>query len=339
MGDEHETDPLLEEAADWFLRLQETPHDPATAGQFEAWLASSPEHARAWAKIGQVWQLVGTVPPAHEAAWRHGGQSPFAGRSIADRRPARTIRTGAPNWRRRTVYAIAAAACAVIITMATPSLMLRIEADHMTGTAESQVIALPDGSSVTLGAGSAIAAAIDNRSRNVTLLAGEAFFDVAHDADRPFTVKAGEVAVAVLGTTFDMQLSANAATVQLAHGSVEVGYDHAGRTGTARLSPGEMISVDRQTGDMSRSAIAQDDIAAWRSGHLFVTDSSIGSVVEQLQRYHPAWIKVLDSDLAAERVTGLYDLRDPDRALRALVEPYGGHVRTVSPYLRVLSRF
>lgn len=333
LADEHETDPLLEEAADWLLRLQEAPHDPATAGQFEAWLARSPEHAAAWGKIGRAWRLVGEVPPEHEAAWRNGRQSPSAGRRTP---PARAVRTGAPNWRRRTVGAIAAAACAAFIVLAAPSLMLRIEADHMTGTAESRVIALADGSSVTLAAGSAIAANIDSGSRNVKLLAGEVFFDVARDAERPFTVRAGEVIVTVLGTAFDMQLSAKAATVQLAHGSVEVGY---GGTGTARLSPGEMISIDRQTGDMSRSAIAQDDIAAWRNGRLFVADATIGSVVEQLQRYHPAWIKVLDGDLARARVTGLYDLRDPDRALRALVEPHGGHVRTVSPYLRVLSRF
>jgi transmembrane sensor len=99
-----------------------------------------------------------------------------------------------------------------------------------------------------------------------------------------------------------------------------------------------MAFVDRGTGVMKKRAIAPSDIGAWRSGQLFVQDETIGSVVEQLQRYHSAWISVPDSYLATQRVTGLYDLRDPDRALRALVQPYAGHVRDVSPYLRVISR-
>src|SRR5690606_18890786 len=147
-----------------------------------------------------------------------------------------------------------------------------------------------------------------------------------------------EVTVEVLGTAFDVQLTASTATVQLEHGSVDVGYSREGTTGNAHLAPGEMMRVDRQTGEMSRNPIAKEDIAAWRNGYLFVSDTTIGFVAEQLQRYHPAWISVPDRDLAARRVTGLYDLRDPDRALRALVEPYGGRVRAVSHYLRILSR-
>ena len=66
---------------------------------------------------------------------------------------------------------------------------------------------------------------------------------------------------------------------------------------------------------------------------LFVNDATIGAVVEQIQRYHAAWIAVPDITLAQQTVTGLYDLRDPDRALRALVQPHGGKVHEVSASL------
>lgn len=329
LGDENHTDPLLDEAADWLLRLQEAPRDARTAEEFETWLARSPEHARAWASIGRSWRLIGEVAPTHEAAWKQ--------RTRSRRRLSRGGHSTS-GWRRRIAGIAVAAACVAFFALSAPSLMLRLQADHLTGTAESRVITLADGSTVTLGADSAIAATVGGHERSVTLLAGEAFFEVRRDAARPFTVKAGEVTVAVLGTAFDVQLTASTTTVQLEHGSVDVGYSREGTGGNAHLAPGEMMRVDRQTGEMSRNPIAKDDIAAWRNGYLFVSDATIGFVAEQLQRYHPAWISVPDRDLAARRVTGLYDLRDPDRALRALVEPYGGRVRAVSPYLRILSR-
>lgn len=329
--DENHTDPLLDEAADWLLRLQEAPRDARTAEEFETWLARSPEHARAWASIGRSWRLIGEVAPTHEAAWKQ--RNPTRSR----RRLSRSGHSVSGGWRRIAGIAVVAA-CVAFLALSAPSFMLRLQADHLTGTAESRVITLADGSTVTLGADSAIAATVGSHERSVTLLAGEAFFEVRRDVARPFTVKAGEVTVAVLGTAFDVQLTTSTATVQLEHGSVDVGYSREGTSGNAHLAPGEMMRVDRQTGEMSRNPIAKDDIAAWRNGYLFVSDATIGFVAEQLQRYHPAWISVPDRDLAARRVTGLYDLSDPDRALRALVEPYGGRVRAVSPYLRILSR-
>lgn len=231
--------------------------------------------------------------------------------------------------------ATSAAAIGIFLLLAAPSIMLRMTADYVTAAGENRTITLADGTAVTLGADSAIASDFAGRERRVKLLSGEAFFDVPHDAARPFVVEAGGVGVSVLGTAFNVQMTTDAATVELERGSVQVAY----QDGNTVLSPGQMVAVDRRTGLMARSAIAREDIAAWRSGHIFINDATIGSVVEQLQRYHSAWIKVPDGRLAAQRVTGLYDLRDPDRALRAIVQPYGGQVREISPYLRVLSRF
>ncbi|WP_245314644.1 FecR family protein [Labrys sp. WJW] len=235
---------------------------------------------------------------------------------------------------------VAAAIAGIFLVAAMPTIMLRLEADYITATAESRNIRLRDGTLVMLGADSAISVNIgDSGLRKIRLLSGEAYFDVAHDASHPFVVDAGGVDVTVLGTAFDVRLSTMATTVQLARGSIDVSYKHPGVPGEARLMPGEMAVVDRATGQITRGTVAQKDIASWREGQLFVNDETIGSVVEQLQRYHSAWIKLPDGNLAARRVTGLYDLRDPDRALRALVQPYGGKVRELSPYVRVLSHY
>ena len=72
---------------------------------------------------------------------------------------------------------------------------------------------------------------------------------------------------------------------------------------------------------------------------MFVNDVTLAAAVERLQRYHPAWISIPDPVLASRRVTGLYDLENPDAALQALVQPFGGRAREVTPYGRILTRF
>ena len=126
--------------------------------------------------------------------------------------------------------------------------------------------------------------------------------------------------------------------MELARGAVGVSFDAAQGASPAVLAPGQMLVVDRKSGAMVRSDIAPEDIGAWREGRLFVNDATIGAVVEQIQRYHAAWIAVPDITLAQQTVTGLYDLRDPDRALRALVQPHGGKVHEVSRFARIVSR-
>lgn len=334
MAEDEKPDPILEEAMDWLLRLRDSPGDPEASRRFDVWLSSSAAHARAWEKARRTWQLMGEIPPAYEHLWRDDAAAP---RPADTQPPGRRASSRRPGWRATAAALTTAAAVAIVLTFAAPSMMLRFEADYMTATAESRVVTLEDGSTVTLGADSAIASDMDADERRIRLLSGEALFEVAHDPRRRFVVEAGGVDVAVLGTVFNVQLASAATTVELAEGSIAIDHVATGSAGTT-LEPGEMAVVDRRTGAITRSAIAPDDIAAWRNGQLFVNDATIGSVVEQLQRYHPAWITLADGSLAAQRVTGLYDLRDPDRALRALVQPYGGRVREVSRYMRVVSR-
>ena len=314
---------LLEEATDWFLRLRDASGDVATEADFARWLLQSDVHRQAWEKTCRTWAVMGEVAPIHQDRWRQ----------IDDR-----LSVGKTNRRRNwSLVATALAAC-LVLAMAGPTLLIWLQADYRTATAETRRITLDDGTVIDMGAGSAISADMAGTTRHVTLLQGEAFFDVAHDEARPFTVDAGGVAVAVIGTAFDVQLSSEETTVELARGIVGISSRGAASK-SFELAPGEMAVVNRATGASGQGLVAVEDIGAWRHGRLFVNDVTIGSVIEQLQRYHPAWIKVPDSTLSSRRVTGLYDITDPDRALKALVEPYGGKVHSVSPYLRILARF
>lgn len=307
----------------WFLDLKARPDCREVEQDFQAWSSRSPIHGRAFEQALATWKLLGEVPPVYEHLWR-----PVVATAPARRR-----------WTSWTAgAALALAACAIVL-LAGPSLLLRLQADHVTRTAESRTLTLTDGTVIEMGGDSAIATEITASTRRVTLLSGEAYFDVAHDASRPFTVDAGGVAVAVLGTAFDVQLADGETTVELARGTVAISYDGRDHKQNFELAPGEMAAVNHDTGAVMRSTIAPEDIAAWQSGKMFVNDVTVEAATERLQRYHGAWISVPDPALSKRRVTGLYDLTNPDSALEALVKPFGGKVREVTPYGRVLTRF
>jgi transmembrane sensor len=323
-GDSH--DRHLEEAMDWLMRLRDAPADRALQAQLQDWVDSDPAHARAWERARMTWQIMSEVPPATAESWQAGGPAEHRGRRVVRRVPVRR------GWLALT----ALAAC--LLLLLGPTAYLHLNADHVTRTAELQRVTLADGSVVHLAPKSAIKAGFTEGQRHVELLAGEAFFEVVPNPDRPFTVKAEGLDVIVLGTSFDVRLAAQSLTVGVRSGQVGVRYDRGDPPLDAQLGPGERVIVERASATATRDKRPPDQIAAWRDHHLFVSNATVADVVEELRRYHNGWIVIADDLLAHERVTGLYDLRDPDRALRALVEPAGGQVRSMTPLLRVLSR-
>lgn len=319
---------IAEEAAGWMIALQEEPGDIDCRQRFENWLDQSPQHRHAWERLQVAWRALGATAPAFEDSWKEAPRGIMQPRNLPTRRPR--------FMRRAALAGVAAAAAICLAVIAGPMLMLRLEADYRTETAESRTVTLEDGSLVHLAGASAIATDFEKGRRAVRLLAGEAFFEVTPDKTRPFTVDADGVEVTVLGTKFDVQKAGDITAVALAEGSVKASI--AG--GDAQiLAPGDLLTSNGATGEVSRTTVPVTDIATWRSGQIFVVNASIGSVVEQIRRYHPAWLSLPDSTLASRRVTGFYDLRHPDQALEALVAPYGGKVRHVSPAARLISRF
>ncbi len=315
-----------EEAADWLLRLQSGAAEPRLKAEFERWLAASPGNRLAWERTCKTWRNLGLVEPEFRNLWEDAPHLPAKAAAKPSRR----------RWSMRH-YAGAAVAAASLCLAAlfVPAFLVRFEADYQTSTAESRTITLEDGSRVQLAAASALSTDFTNGRRNVKVLKGEAFFDVVPDQTRPFVVEAKNLTVQVLGTSFDVDLTDGVTQVALAHGSVEASFRKGPPT---RLAPGEMLIVDA-SGAIRKETVSVEDIGVWRNGELYVVDATIGSVVEQIQRYHPAWLTMADKRLAEQRVTGFYDLRDPDRALEALVEPYKGKVHMVGRSARIITRF
>jgi transmembrane sensor len=260
--------------------------------------------------------------PAHRARWEK-----------APLRPA-ILRSGRPSRRRLAWAAAAGALAACLAIFAGPDLVLRLQADQVTATAEVRTLNLEDGSVVRLAPDSAIDIAYAAGRRQVRLLRGEAFFEVRSDAARPFRVAASGVDVTVLGTAFNVRLAELGVEVAVQHGLVQVDEATVPPPVTERLRPGEWVRVARH-GPLERGAIPPEEVAPWLHGQIVARDRPMADVVDELRRYYAGLIVVADGALAGRRVTGVYNLSDPAAALRAIVAAHGGSVRQVSPWLLV----
>lgn len=289
-------------AFDQLLHLNEAPDDADTLRRWQDWLAADPMHPRAWAKARRTWDLSGAVPP---------------------RRAVSLLRHPA-------VLAMAAS-----VLLAVTVLFASGTGDLRTVSGETREAALEDGSRVVLDAGSALDLAFAEGARDVTLRRGEAYFQVARDAERPFRVRAGEVTVTVVGTAFDVRLGERTVDVAVEHGAVQVEFvDRA----SMRLSPGQGVSVGRANGAMTPAPVDRSGVAVWREGKLVVENASLSQVAEILERHYRGRLLIADRALASRRVTGVFDMRDPAAALRAAAAPHGGRVREWGGMVAVLDR-
>lgn len=315
---------LFDEAGVWLIRVRENPNSAEVRAAFDAWRLTTPEHEKAWHELCRVWSAAGKA----EAFYR-----PLS--------PPRQMSVRAPVLTARRFATGLAFACAVTgaAWLGAPSLVTRLTADYLTATAELRTITLDDGSTVELAPGSALNVQFQSDTRQVTLLRGEAFFDITEDPNRSFRVLAGGAQVEVLGTAFDIEITDAATHVSVARGSVVARADNTpAQPVDSPLKPGDAVSIDRQSGDTVKTTVSAEDVGAWRQGRLVVRNASIASVIDVIRRYDSAWITLADTTLGEKKVTGIYDLHSPALALGALVDPFGGKVTNLGGTVRVITR-
>ena len=233
---------------------------------------------------------------------------------------------------------VLAAVCVAVLGVA---LWPRLAPDPLAGattyaaaTGEIREVVLADGSHVTLNTGSTIRVALADDARHVVLDRGQAYFDVHHDAARPFEVGVGDRQVVVTGTRFVTSLDGDAASIALLQGSVSL---FSGSGQTLRMKPGDGVSYRAHQAGQIWSQIAPAETAPWRDRRLVFRDAPVSEVVAQLSRYTPMRL-VADPDLAKVRVTAVFPLDGQDsvvdridRLLPVAITPSGPETVTVRP--------
>jgi transmembrane sensor len=159
---------------------------------------------------------------------------------------------------------------------------------------------LSDGTKVWLNSASSIKfpVAFNSNERKVELT-GEAYFEVAHDAKRPFRVVSNQQQVEVLGTHFNINAynDEDVINTTLLEGSVKVTSANTAIT----IVPGQQAQF--KDGKINVAAVNVDDAVAWKNGLFNFNDNSIEEVMKQLSRWYDVDIKY-EGQLPSRRFSG-----------------------------------
>jgi transmembrane sensor len=292
----------LEEAAGWRLRLA---RDPSLGGSTEYldW-CSDPLNSRAREAVGKGLSAVGSLDTVPEML------------ELRRQALARTRRASARRWNPRTIRIGAAAAALVASVIGATGLYL-CRCDlityfntqiYQTDIGERRVVALPDGSRISMDSDTRIGVMYLKKERSITLERGRSRFDVAHDSTRPFTVTAGPQTVEAVGTSFDVERLQSTVLVTLIQGQVVIKNVAMTAVEAISLKAGEELVVARNV----RPAIVAADpqvARAWESGRLLFRDEPLGDAVARVNRYtaHPIMI---DPSIASIRFSGVFNAGD-----------------------------
>ena len=303
-------DALFDQASGWYYRLRAEDASARDQADFAAWLAQGPGQRQAWDEVSA---LLGAL-----------------------REPARQVREAQRARWRRPRLRVWASAAAVLLAVGLLSLYSpwpdRWRADYATATGESRNLTLADGSQLQLNTDSAVQIDLRPNERRVTLLRGEAWFEVSADAARPFVIRSGEGWVKVVGTRFSVARQGAQTRVRVAQGKVQVSADG---EQTVLLEPGR--AVDYQGGRLG--AVRDFDGAAefaWRQRQLVFRQQSLAEVVDELNRYWPGEVLVFGDALRRRKVSGVFEIDKPEAVLKALKHTLGLRAEQYTPYLRVL---
>ncbi|MHC9085578.1 FecR family protein [Luteimonas sp. RIT-PG2_3] len=195
---------------------------------------------------------------------------------------------------------------------------------HATGIGEQREIGLDDGSVVALNTDSAIVVDFSAAQRSVRLLRGQALFEVAADAARPFVVTAGDRRITAVGTAFDVRVDAAGLHLVMVEGRVDV--DSVRRIGLDRLlarkprislGAGEQLHADAVNG-IRVSQADVDRAISWREGRLIFRNDPLESAVAEVNRYSRRQLVIEDPRLAGLRISGVFSTARPDNFVLAL---------------------
>ncbi|MBX3664421.1 MAG: FecR domain-containing protein [Burkholderiales bacterium] len=263
------------------------------------------------------------------AAWRRAGPENEAAFHEADRRwkaiggLAPDLRDVLPEPRKARRAGKAAAKAGLMLGLLfAAGLLLRAylalpvyERELMTAVAQTAGLELPDGSRLALDARTRLQIAFFRGSRSVRLDSGEAYFDVAADAARPFIVETRQGRVSVLGTAFTVRDRGGAVSVTVKRGRVAVAPPGAAAE-TVELTAGQrLIVADGRAGE-PESALVQ--AAPWRSGWLVFDDMPLAEALLSINAYRRTPVGLADARAGAERLTGSFRIRDPEAVLDLL---------------------
>jgi transmembrane sensor len=295
----------LERASEWWLRIEGVPAVELSDG-FSAWV-SDPANAQAYQAVKDAMAAL----------------SDFAAMpGILDMRRAALLRLRQGGVRqgifRNALSRIAAILLFAVIGCGGALYVYWWVPDaYATEAGERRVVALPDGSRISLDSESKVEVRYSKTGRTILLDRGRARFDVAHDVTRPFTVTAGTKTVVAVGTSFNVERLGSTVLVTLIQGHVlvkdapsSVAIVH---RGTQPARPVSLVAGEQMIAQQNvKPLVAPADLAdatAWESGRIVFRGEPLNQAVARVNRYTDHAV-IVDPSAASVRVSGVFNAGD-----------------------------
>lgn len=304
------------EAADWYARLRAPDVTEIDGLRFRAWISGSPDRRREFEALEALWQGLGDTE-----------QLPAMQRTreaiLARRRKA--VR---PRARRRWAIAASILLCAGAAAWLWQHWTSNV---YATDVGELRAIPLSDGSVVTLNTATEVRLRYTETARRIELVNGQASFEVAKDAARPFVVSVGGGEVRAVGTVFDVYKGKDKVTISLLEGKISVSpslrhsrdradaIPEAAPTSAAQseiapfvLNAGEQVSyvpiaiAERPT-PITITAVDVPRVTAWRIRKLAFKDTLVTDAIAEANRYSREQIVLEAPGMETARLSGSFE--------------------------------
>ena len=321
---------IRKEAAGWIARLDGD--EPLSIGEREAlrgWIRRSSAHRSALHEAAELW---GNLNILAELA-------PDPVEPECDEE--RTLEFTATRRSRRSMLAAAAGVAAIGVVGAIllrPDPLLKSNGYYTTAVGDQHTVELADGSVIEMNTDTQIKVEFGDDVRGVTLLRGEAYFDVTTDSDAPFKVSAGPGEVVAVGTAFAVYLKDEALDITVTEGRVSVSAASKGSVArqvrgvtttvldSVMLDAGQLATIrDPDPGqsayvgkivdlkDLSERELNQKML--WTEGILAFSRAPLHEVVAEIKRYSSLEIEFSDNSIAERPVIARIPIGDTETML------------------------
>lgn len=285
------------QAAEWVTKVDAGTLTPAEQANFASWLTADVRHLGAYGRAEAVLARLDRLRAVGSGALQ---PELHATAPVLTRR--RVVLTGG------TAAGLAAAGVIGAILWQGGS-----REDFATDIGNTRVVALPDGSVVTLNTNSRMSVRFAKNVRKIDLVQGEALFNVAKNKERPFIVFAGDTQVRAVGTSFTVRhLQQRPIQVLVQEGVVEITRRGIPNAVPVRAKADTQIMVPHNA-SISTRAVTYSQAArnlAWQYGQIAFDNEELADAAEEFARYSKTKI-IVDPAVGKRTITGLFASNDP----------------------------
>lgn len=340
MNHEFNDNPIENAAQEWFVLLQTGQPSAEDRRKFELWRKQDARHQAAYDELKAVWSGVEPLRDAFaQQATDTQPEAIFAESEQSSPPPVPSL-PGQSTWSTRFRWCSLGAAIVLAAVLFGPSLAIQLTADHRTGVGEQAQVELPDGSKAWLNTDTAISINFSEDHRRISLLRGEAQFDVTSDPQRPFSVAADYGTATAVGTVFVVRDSDSTSTVTVVEGQVAVKarekqYPSFGEK-IPTLTQGQQVQVLAEHRLSSIETVNLSSVHAWREGFISIGDLPVDEALAEIDRYRPGKIVLMTDSRDLDSITARIAIDTVDDGLKSIAASSGLSVIHVTDYLVIL---